>query len=98
MFSGRATMSEILEPDVFRRGMEELPVGIYFPDRNRRILFWNSGAERITGYLRQEVVGRCCRDNILLDCDHKQVVVCGSCCPLREALADGKAREASLFL
>jgi PAS domain S-box-containing protein len=91
-------MSEILEPDVFRRVMEELPVGIYFTDRNRRILFWNSGAERITGYLRQEVVGRCCRDNILLDCDHKQVVVCGSCCPLREALADEKAREASLFL
>ena len=91
-------MSEILDPDVFRAVMEDLQVGVYFTDRQRRIIFWNSGAERITGYLRQEVVGRCCRDNILLHCDHKQVVVCATCCPLGEALADGKSREASLFL
>jgi diguanylate cyclase (GGDEF)-like protein/PAS domain S-box-containing protein len=71
---------------------------VYFTDRNRRIVFWNSGAERITGYLRQEVVGRCCRDNILMHCDHQQIVVCGTCCPLAESIADGHPREASLFL
>ncbi len=91
-------MSDLLDPDVFRRVMEELQVGVYFTDRSRRIVFWNTGAERITGYLGHEVVGRCCRDNILLHCDHKQVVVCGNCCPLAEAIADGKPREASLFL
>lgn len=91
-------MSAILDPEVFRAVMEDLQVGVYFTDRARRIVFWNSGAERITGYLSQEVVGRCCRDNILLHCDHRQVVVCGSACPLAEAMADGKPREASLFL
>jgi PAS domain S-box-containing protein/diguanylate cyclase (GGDEF)-like protein len=91
-------MSELLEPDAFRRVMEDLQVGVYFTDRNRRIVFWNSGAERISGYLRQEVVGRCCRDNILMHCDHQQTVVCTTCCPMAEALADGKPREASLFL
>ena len=91
-------MSELLDADVFRRVMEELQVGVYFTDRNRRIVFWNAGAERITGYLSQEVIGRCCRDNILLHCDHKQMVVCASCCPLAESIADGKPRESSLFL
>jgi PAS domain S-box-containing protein/diguanylate cyclase (GGDEF)-like protein len=91
-------MSDLLHPDVFRRVVEELQIGVYFTDPDRRIIFWNSGAERITGYLRQEVVGRCCRDNILMHCDHQQVVVCGTVCPLTEALADGKPREASLFL
>lgn len=91
-------MSVLLEPEVFRSVMEELQVGVYFTDRQRRIVFWNAGAERITGYLSQEVIGRCCRDDILLHCDHRQVVVCGSCCPVGEAIADGKAREASLFL
>ncbi len=91
-------MSDLLDPEVFRTVMEDLQVGIYFTDRARRIVFWNKGAERITGYLGQEVVGRCCRENLLMHCDHKQVVVCASCCPLAEAIADGKPREASLFL
>ncbi len=91
-------MANLLDADVFRRVMEDLQVGVYFTDLQRRIVFWNSGAERISGYLRQEVVGRCCRDNILMHCDHQQAVVCITCCPLAEALADGKAHEASLFL
>jgi PAS domain S-box-containing protein/diguanylate cyclase (GGDEF)-like protein len=91
-------MSDLLHPDLFRTVMEELQVGVYFTDRERRIVFWNSGAERITGYLRQEVVGRCCRENLLTHCDHQQVVVCGDACPLTDAIADGKPREASLFL
>ncbi|HEY3929851.1 MAG TPA: PAS domain-containing protein [Candidatus Koribacter sp.] len=91
-------MSAILEPGVFRSVMEELQVGVYFTDRERRIVFWNSGAERITGFLSQDVVGRLCRDEILMHCDHKQVVVCGTACPLAECMQDGKAREASLFL
>ena len=91
-------MSALLEPDVFRSVMEELQVGIYFTDRERRIVFWNAGAERLTGYLSQEVIGRCCRDDILLHCDDRQVVVCGECCPVADAIADGKACEASLFV
>lgn len=91
-------MADLLDPDVFRGVLEELQVGVYFTDLERRIVFWNTGAERITGYLRQEVVGRFCRDNLLAHCDHKQLVVCGSACPLAEAMADGRPRDASLFL
>src|SRR6201996_7515146 len=94
----RGRMSAILEAEVFRRVVEEMQVGVYFTDRTRKIVFWNSGAERITGFLSQEVVGRCCRDEILMHCDHKEMVVCATGCPLAEALADGKPREASLFL
>lgn len=91
-------MSTVLEAEVFRSVMEELQVGIYFTDRERQIVFWNAGAEKITGYLSQEVVGRCCRDDILLHCDDRQVVVCGSCCPVAEAIAKGKSCETSLFV
>jgi diguanylate cyclase (GGDEF)-like protein/PAS domain S-box-containing protein len=91
-------MSEILDADVFRRVLSDLQVGVYFTDRERRIVFWNSGAERITGYLSQEVIGRCCRENILMHCDQQRRMVCAVGCPLAEAIADGKPREASLFL
>ncbi len=35
----------------------------------RRILYWNKGAERITGYSKDEVLGRRCQDNLLNHCD-----------------------------
>jgi PAS domain S-box-containing protein/diguanylate cyclase (GGDEF)-like protein len=36
--------------------------GIYLVDRQQRIQFWNEGAESLTGYLRQDVLGHFCRD------------------------------------
>jgi len=38
--------------------LECLQTGVYFIDRSHRILFWNEGAEKITGHLRQDVLGR----------------------------------------
>jgi diguanylate cyclase (GGDEF)-like protein/PAS domain S-box-containing protein len=59
-------MAGLDDPDIFRTVLESLQTGVYLVDRNQKILFWNDGAERITGYLRQDVVGRLCRDNLLV--------------------------------
>jgi len=40
--------------------------GVYIVDKERRIVFWNKGAEEITGYSAKEVCGRKCSDNILM--------------------------------
>lgn len=55
-------------PKFFRRLVEDLPIGIYVVDRNRIIRFWNQGAEHITGYLAQEVVGHVLED-VVQSCD-----------------------------
>ncbi len=75
-----------------------MPNGVYMVDRDRRILLWNDGAEKISGYLRQEVVGQCCRDDLLVHCDESNNSLCGSACPLKETLEDGKPRVADVFL
>jgi diguanylate cyclase (GGDEF)-like protein/PAS domain S-box-containing protein len=59
-------MSPFEDPDICRAVLDSLSVGVYLVDHERRIIFWNAGAERISGYLRHEVVGRCCRDEILV--------------------------------
>ena len=43
--------------DLYREIVENMHDGIYFVDRERRITYWNKGAERITGYTAAEVVG-----------------------------------------
>lgn len=86
------------DPEVLRAILESLQTGVYLVDRERRIVLWNAGAERITGYLRQDVLGRFCREDILVHCDEKNNIVCGSTCPLTGTMRDGQPREAMFYL
>jgi PAS domain S-box-containing protein len=59
-------MPELSDPEIYQSVLENLETGVYIVDRNRRICFWNDGAEQITGYLRQDVVGHFLRDHLLI--------------------------------
>lgn len=72
--------------------------GAYFVDNQRKILGWNEGAFFISGYRRDEVVGRCCSDSILQHVDGCGTGVCAHDCPLQKTLQDGQPHRASLFL
>jgi len=39
------------DPEIFRTVLESLPIGVYMVDRDLKVIFWNRGAERISGYL-----------------------------------------------
>ena len=91
-------MPESPPPDVFHNIVNELEVGVYIVDRFRKITYWNKGAERLTGYLRQDVVGRFCKDNILVHCDQDGHELCGDECPLLSAIGEGMVREAQIYL
>jgi diguanylate cyclase (GGDEF)-like protein/PAS domain S-box-containing protein len=71
--------------------------GVYIVDRDRRILFWNKEAEKLTGYTRQEVEGRCCFDNLLIHVNPAGETLCQGMCPLAHTLEDGKRREAEVL-
>jgi len=70
-----------LDLDFYRGLLDQLSDGVYFVDRERRITYWNRGAERLTGYRAEEVVGRTCADSILvhLDDDGNQLCACDKC-------------------
>lgn len=83
---------------VYRDLVENMHDGVYFVDRERRITFWNKGAERITGYAPAEVVGKSCADNILVHVDVIGRQLCKGSCPLVAAMADGAPHEAEVYL
>jgi PAS domain S-box-containing protein len=91
-------MPEQVSQETYRAILEGLPAGVYVVDRDRRIMLWNSGAEKLTGYLRQEVIGRFCRDDLLIHCDENQACLCGAACPLQQTMRDGQPRTADVFL
>lgn len=87
-----------LDPDIYRDLLNALPVGIYIVGLDRRIHFWNKAAERITGYLSHEVLGRSCGAEVLVHCGGDGAEVCfTSECLLTCALRDRQPREALLF-
>ncbi len=82
----------------YKKILDSLHDGLYFVDPQRRITYWNKGAERITGFLAEEVVGKCCQDNILTHVDAEGRPLCLSGCPLAGTLGDGLDRQAEVYL
>lgn len=87
-----------LGDDLLRRALQDITDGVYIVDPARRILFWNSGAEHITGYPSPLIAGSFCHDNILRHVDDEGRVLCHDGCPLAAALADGEPRKADVYL
>ncbi|MDQ7796145.1 MAG: sensor domain-containing diguanylate cyclase [Spirochaetia bacterium] len=72
--------------------------GVYIVDKDRRIQFWNSAAEEITGYAASAVVGSRCADNILRHISEDGRELCTDGCPLQATLDDGKTRDLVAYL
>jgi len=84
--------------DFYKSILDNLFDGVYFVDNDRRITYWNRGAERISGYAAAEVVEKNCADNILQHVTTTGIQLCTSGCPLGKTLEDGVEREAEIFL
>jgi diguanylate cyclase (GGDEF)-like protein/PAS domain S-box-containing protein len=83
-------MPDLDSPDIYRAVLEGLQTGVYIVDRDLRILFWNDGAEKITGYLRQDVVGAFCRDQLIAKDTQTRNVLMDAAAGLTEVLREGR--------
>ncbi len=78
--------------------IQHLYEGVYVVDRERKIIYWNEGSEKITGYKSEEVVNRHCFDNILQHVDYNGKQLCFSGCPLHHTIQTGEINESHIFL
>lgn len=72
--------------------------GVYFVDTDRRILFWNTAAEDITGYSADEIVGKQCQETQLNHIDTEGLPLCTVGCPLFATVIDGKQRKDNVYV
>jgi diguanylate cyclase (GGDEF)-like protein/PAS domain S-box-containing protein len=88
-----------MEFPFYKAVLDHLYDGVYFVDKDRKIVYWNSGAEKLTGFSCGNVVGRSCFDNILNHTSKEGTLLCNTeLCPLAKALKDGSCREEELYL
>ena len=76
--------------ELYRMVLDSLPVAVCAVDREGKVILWNDGAERVTGYLRQDVLGHLCTDAFLEHSDTENNPLEGSALPLLETMRDGK--------
>ena len=84
--------------DIYIAIISNMQDGAYFVDKNRMILFWNDAAEKITGYTKDEVVGKKCPESGLNHIDEEGRPLCQVGCPLFATNIDGKQRHERVFV
>jgi diguanylate cyclase (GGDEF)-like protein/PAS domain S-box-containing protein len=75
--------------------LDSISDGVYVTTEDREIIYWSAGAERLTGYSAEEVVGMHCYDNILVHTDANGRQLCYGQCPLARAIETGAADGAA---
>jgi PAS domain S-box-containing protein len=88
-----------LSAGFFKEVVDNLSEGVYCLDRDRRITYWNRGAELLSGFSAEEVIGKHCSDNILMHIDSEGNRLCHSeLCPAARVMGDSCTREKQVFL
>lgn len=87
-----------MDDNFYKEILNSLQDGIYYLDRDRIITFWNRGAERLTGYKADHVIGKSCRDNLLNHINERGLELCNNHCPMAATMLDGEPREAYVYL
>lgn len=77
--------------------LDSLSDGVYFVDSQKKITFWNKGAEKITGYSKAEMDGRRCSDNLLIHINEEGLLLCNRGCPLGATLEDGTYHQVDAY-
>lgn len=88
----------LLDNKLYKTLLDNLYDGVYLVDNDRRITYWNKGAERITGYTAEEVIGKHCRDNVLIHINEQGTNLCNVACPLSESMLKGNNYESEMYL
>ncbi len=79
--------------------LDSLSDGIYVCDTDRRIVYWSKAAERITGWSREDVIGRRCLDDVLCHIDKDGHRLCGEeFCPLHRSMITGVSSGVPLIV
>lgn len=84
--------------DLVKEIFDSLFEGAYIVDNDRKIVFWNRGAEKITGFSKDDVIGMHCHNNILNHVTADGQLLCFGGCPLHNSIITGNENAAEVFL
>ncbi|MDN5304380.1 MAG: hypothetical protein PWP46_1264 [Fusobacteriaceae bacterium] len=82
----------------YKNILDNISDAVYFVDKDRKIIFWNNAAEKITGFSYNDVVNSFCFNNILRHVDKSGNELCKSGCPLLQTIETGNFIQEDVFM
>ena len=84
--------------DIYQELLDNLNEGIYLLSSDRRITYWNRGAEKLTGFTQADVLGKRCSDAVIMHINEEGNNICDTDCPVVKTMKDGQIREEEIYL
>ncbi|MDH3879512.1 MAG: sensor domain-containing diguanylate cyclase [Desulfobacterales bacterium] len=81
----------------YKKVLDNLYDGIYLLNEDRKIIYWNKGAETHTGYPGSDVIDMPCHQ-VLRHVDDQGISLCNDACPVSQTIHDNKLREVEVYL
>jgi two-component system, cell cycle response regulator len=91
-------MADLLDPNLCRLVLESLPVGVCVVNLAGKVCVWSAGAERLTGHLRQDILGRHCEEDFLEHVDASNDPAYSKSVPLLATIRDGRSVDVLVSL
>lgn len=66
--------------ELFVKILDQMPFGVYCVDTDRKIFYWSKGAERISGYKAEDMLGKHCFESHLDHIDENGTHLCHAMC------------------
>lgn len=86
-------------PEFFEDFLENLLDAAYVVDRNLRLVHWNRAAEEVSGFRKEDLLGRHCSDHLLKHVDEEGSESCnGENCPLQAVIDTGQPTDRNAYL
>ncbi len=87
----------LLKEEYYKNLLDNLYHGIACFDTDRKVIFWNKSAERLTGYAKKKVLGKLACEEVLVYLDKRGMRKKEDSCPIELTMADGKSRQTEFF-
>lgn len=79
--------------------LDSVNAGVYVTDLERRIVYWNETAQRITGWKADQILGKHCHEQVLCHVDKDGRALCGEeFCPLHRAITTGTSSDVPIIV
>jgi transcriptional regulator with PAS, ATPase and Fis domain len=78
--------------------LNQVQDAVVWLDKDRKVVYWNKAAERMSGIEGAHILGRTCFGEPPLFVDFGGVNVCRDKCPVAMTLKDGAPRELDVYL
>ena len=91
-------MLEALGREILQAIVDRIETGVYALDLNHKVVYWNYGAQKLTGFLRQDVLGRPCDNFVVEQQEEHNPVVCTHHCPMESGTGENKQRDVVTYV